>query len=61
MLRSLGPVEILVILGIVILLFGVGRIGKLGSEMGEAVSGFRNAMQGNDDSEEDGEKSETAE
>ena len=61
MLRSLGPMEIIIILGIVILLFGVGRIGKLGSEMGEAVSGFRKAMQGDEDSEENDEKSETVE
>lgn len=41
----LGPTELLIILVIVILLFGVGRIGRLGSELGQAVKAFRQASQ----------------
>lgn len=39
-----GPTELIVILVIVLVLFGVGRISKLGGELGGAVSSFRNAL-----------------
>ena len=39
-----GPVELLIILGIVLLLFGVGRISKIGSEFGGAISNFRKGI-----------------
>ena len=37
----LGPTELLIILVIVILLFGVGRIGKIAGELGTAIRSFR--------------------
>ena len=37
MFQSLGPTELIIILVIVIVLFGVGRIGRLGSELGGAI------------------------
>lgn len=39
-----GIAELLIILVIVALLFGVGRISKLGGEIGSAVSNFKNGM-----------------
>lgn len=36
--------EWVIILVVVIIVFGVGRIGKLGSEMGKAISGFRQGL-----------------
>lgn len=41
MFHSLGPTELIVILLIVIVLFGVGRISRLGSELGGAIGAFR--------------------
>lgn len=41
---TLGLPEILIIAVIVILLFGVGRIGKIGGELGKGIREFRNAM-----------------
>jgi sec-independent protein translocase protein TatA len=41
MFQSLGPTELIVILLIVIVLFGVGRISKLGQEFGGAIGAFR--------------------
>ena len=41
---SLGPTELIIILVIVILLFGVGRVGKIGGELGSAVANFRKGM-----------------
>ena len=39
-----GIAELLIILVIVALLFGVGRISKLGGEIGSAVSNFKSGM-----------------
>jgi sec-independent protein translocase protein TatA len=48
MLR-LGPVELLIILAIVVLIFGVGRIGKIGKELGTGMREFRKGLQGDDE------------
>ena len=40
----LGTTELIIILIIVVLVFGVGRISKLGSEMGKGISAFRDGM-----------------
>jgi sec-independent protein translocase protein TatA len=37
--------EWVIILVIVVLVFGVGRIGKLGSEMGRGIRAFREGLQ----------------
>lgn len=44
----LGGWEWVIILIIVILIFGVGRIGKLGSEMGKGIRAFREGLQGDE-------------
>lgn len=41
---NLGPLEIIIIGVIVILLFGVGRIGKIGGELGKGIREFRSAV-----------------
>jgi len=41
---SFGPVELIIILVIVILLFGIGRVGRIGGELGSAVSNFRKGL-----------------
>lgn len=40
----LGQTELLIILLIVLILFGGSRIGRLGGEMGQAISNFRKGM-----------------
>ena len=47
-----GPTELAIILVIVILLFGVGRIGRLGADMGRAISEFRKAVAYKEDEED---------
>jgi sec-independent protein translocase protein TatA len=42
---SFGPTELIIILVIVILLFGVGRVSKIGGELGSAVANFRKGLQ----------------
>ncbi len=41
---ELGPAELLIILVIVLLLFGVGRVSKIGGELGSAVANFRKGL-----------------
>jgi sec-independent protein translocase protein TatA len=48
MLR-LGPTELILILAIVVVLFGVGRIGKIGKELGTGMREFRKGIQGDDE------------
>ena len=40
----LGTPELIIILVVVLLLFGVGRISKIAGELGKGVSSFRNAL-----------------
>ena len=48
----LGPTELIIILVIVIMLFGVGRIGKIAGELGSSIRSFREGMQGGDQEKE---------
>ena len=41
---SLGPTELVIILVIVLLLFGVGRVSRIGGELGSAVANFRKGL-----------------
>jgi sec-independent protein translocase protein TatA len=51
MIGSLGAPELLIILAVVILIFGIGRIGGLGRELGSSIKEFRKAVK-DDDKEE---------
>ena len=46
---NFGPTELILILVIVIVLFGVGRISKIGKEMGSGIRGFREGLQGDNE------------
>ena len=53
MLRGVSGVELLIVLAIVLLLFGVGRVSKIGRELGSAISEFRKGLgQGKEEAEE---------
>jgi len=43
---QLGPTELIIILAIILLLFGVGRVSRIGGELGKAVSNFRRGLNG---------------
>jgi sec-independent protein translocase protein TatA len=46
---DIGPTELIIILIIVVLLFGVGRIGKIAGELGSGIRAFREGLQGSDE------------
>jgi len=45
---KLGVAELSIILFIIVLLFGVGRISKIAGEMGSGLKAFRKGLEGND-------------
>ncbi|MBT3336738.1 MAG: twin-arginine translocase TatA/TatE family subunit [Anaerolineae bacterium] len=53
MLTKFGVPELLIILVIVLLLFGPGRLGKIAGELGTGIRNFRNGLsEGKEDEEE---------
>ena len=46
---DIGPTELIIILVIVLLLFGVGRIGKIAGELGSGIRAFKEGLSGDKD------------
>ena len=46
---NLGTTELIIILVIVVLLFGVGRLTRIGGELGKGIREFRAGLQGDED------------
>jgi sec-independent protein translocase protein TatA len=53
---SFGLPEIILILVVVVLLFGVGRISKVAGELGSGIRSFKQGLQGEDEKEKAEEK-----
>ena len=49
MFTRIGLPEILILLVIVLILFGPGRIGKIASELGQGIRNFRDGLSGKKD------------
>ena len=45
---NLGPTELIIILVIVIVLFGAGRISKIAGELGQGIREFRKGLSSED-------------
>jgi sec-independent protein translocase protein TatA len=58
---GLGPLELLIVLIIVLLLFGVGRISNLAGELGKGIRAFREGIKGEDKQAEKEEKTDKKE
>ena len=59
MFGSLGWPELLLILAVVLLVFGVGRISKIGSELGKGISAFREGVRDGQEQPEEEEAKES--
>jgi sec-independent protein translocase protein TatA len=53
MIGGLGVPELLIVLLIVLVLFGVGRISKIAGEMGSGIRAFKSGLQGDETEEKD--------
>lgn len=56
MLRNIGPIELLIILVIVILIFGVGRVSEIGGALGKSIREFRREIRKGEEASETTEK-----
>jgi sec-independent protein translocase protein TatA len=54
----IGIPELLIVLVIVILIFGVGRVAGIGKELGTAIHDFRKGLKGDDEEAPEKEKTE---
>lgn len=52
MFSNIGPVQLLIVLVIVLAIFGTKRLRTLGSDLGNAVKGFRSAVNDAEESTE---------
>jgi len=51
MIGNIGPVQLLILLLIVVLVFGTKRLRNLGSDLGSAVRGFRKGLSEEEESD----------
>ena len=57
----LGAPELIIVLIIVILIFGVGRIANIGGELGKGISAFRKGLKADEEKKPDEVEKETKE
>ncbi len=56
---GLGPLELGIILVIIIIIFGVGRISKVGGELGKGIKAFKDGLESGDEEEAGEEEKES--
>ncbi len=44
-----GPLEIVIILGVILLILGAGRIADIGKGIGEGIRNFKKSVRGEDE------------
>jgi sec-independent protein translocase protein TatA len=56
MFQGIGVPELLIVLVIVVLIFGVGRVSRMGGELGKGIRAFRDGLSGKDRDSNEAEK-----
>ncbi len=57
-MAGLGAPELLIILVIILVVFGVGRVSRIGGELGSAIANFRRGLQDGNRENQDQKKDE---
>ncbi|MEX0762996.1 MAG: twin-arginine translocase TatA/TatE family subunit [Dehalococcoidia bacterium] len=57
-LRGIGPLEIFLILVVVMIIFGVGKLPEIGSGMGKAIREFKSSVGGGEKEDEEEQKTD---
>jgi len=55
----IGPWEIALVLVIILIVFGVGKLPQVGGALGKGIRAFKKGQRGEDDEEEEVKKSQT--
>jgi len=53
MFPRIGPTELIILLVIVLLIFGPGRIAKIAGELGKGIRSFKEGINSDEESEEE--------
>ncbi len=48
-LQGIGPFEIIIILVIILIIFGVGKLPQIGGAIGKSIKEFRKSREGDED------------
>jgi sec-independent protein translocase protein TatA len=56
--KSIGIPELLIILVIVFIFFGAGKLPQVGAQLGKAIRGFKKAQSGEDEDEKPEQKTD---
>jgi len=56
MFQGIGVPELLIVLVIIVLIFGVGRVSRMGGELGKGIRAFRDGLSGKDNEPADADK-----
>jgi sec-independent protein translocase protein TatA len=51
---GMGPTELIIILVIVVILFGVGRVGRIAGELGSGIRAFKDGLKSEEEPKEEG-------
>jgi sec-independent protein translocase protein TatA len=49
----IGPIEIIIILVIILIIFGVGRLPEVGAGLGKGIRNFKKSMAGQDETKDE--------
>jgi len=50
---SIGPLELVIVLVIIVVVFGIGKLPEVGGGLGKGIREFRRSLTGKDDDDDD--------
>ena len=59
--KNFGPLELILVIVLALIIFGPGRVARLGSELGKGIRGFKDGLQPSTPKKEETEEEEAEE